>query len=142
LQRWHVGILVALAVGGVPLLATRYQLTTATQVIIYALLALSLTLISGSAAQVALGQLGSMAVGAYASVLLVMQHGWPFLLALPAAGVIAALVSGVLMSPTWQLKGHYVSIASLGIGTVTVAAILNVRASGREPLVTLSMAGA
>jgi branched-chain amino acid transport system permease protein len=37
----------------------------------------------------------------------------------------AAVVSGILMSPTWRLRGHYVSIASLGIGAVTVAAILN-----------------
>jgi branched-chain amino acid transport system permease protein len=125
LRRWHVVGLVVLAVVVVPLVASRYQLTTATQIMVYAILALSLTLISGSAAQVSLGQVGSMAVGAYASALLVMEHGWPFLLALPAAGLIAALVSGVLMSPTWRLKGHYVSIASLGIGTVTVAAILN-----------------
>jgi branched-chain amino acid transport system permease protein len=32
------------------------------------------------------------------------------------------------MAPTWRLKGHYVSIASLGIGAVTVAAILNLGA--------------
>ncbi len=102
-----------------------YELTIATQVLIYALFALSLTLVSGSAAQISLGQVGSLAIGAYTSALLIKEHGWPFLLALPAAGLVAALISGLLMSPTWRLKGHYVSIASLGIGTVTVAAILN-----------------
>jgi branched-chain amino acid transport system permease protein len=125
LRRWQVAAGVAAAVIGVPLLANSYTLTAATQVIIYAILALSLTLVSGSAGQVALGQVGPLAVGAYTSSLLVTEHGWPFLLALPAAGVLAAVVSGLLMLPAWQLKGHYVSIASLGIGAVTVAAILN-----------------
>ncbi len=125
LARWQVGALLVLAAVAVPLVATGYQLTAATQIIIYALLALSLTLVSGSAGQVALGQVGPLAVGAYASALLVTDARWPFLLALPVAGLTAAVVSGILMSPTWRLKGHYVSIASLGIGAVTVAAILN-----------------
>jgi branched-chain amino acid transport system permease protein len=125
LRRWQVGVMVFAAVVIVPLLASRYALTTATQIVIYALLALSLTLVSGSAGQIALGQVGPMAVGAYTSSLLVAEHGWPFLLALPVAGLVAALISSMLMSPTWRLKGHYVSIASLGIGAVTVAAILN-----------------
>jgi len=123
--RWQVALLVAVAVVGVPLVADSYQLTTATQIVIYAILGLSLTLVSGLAGQISLGQVGPMAVGAYASALLVGEHGWPFLLALPAAGLIAALVGGVLMAPTWRLTGHYVSIATLGIGAVTVAAILN-----------------
>ncbi len=125
LSRWQVASLVLVVAVAVPVVANGYLLTAGTQIIIYALLALSLTLVSGSAGQVALGQVGPMAVGAYTSALLVTSARWPFLVALPTAGLTAAVVSGILMSPTWRLKGHYVSIASLGIGAVTVAAILN-----------------
>ncbi|MER7786686.1 ABC transporter permease [Streptomyces sp. NPDC097640] len=125
LRWWHALALVGVAAGVVPWVADDYQLTTGTQVLIFAILALSLTLVSGSAAQVSLGQAGPMAVGAYTSALLAGEHGWPFLAALFAAGLAAAVVGTLLMSPTWRLSGHYVSIATLGIGAVTVAAILN-----------------
>ena len=125
LTRWQVAAIVAVGLVVVPIVADDYQLTVGTQVAVYALLAVSLTLPSGSAGQVSLGQVGPMAVGAYAGAMLTMNAGWPLLAVLPAAGLIAALISAVLISPTWRLKGHYVSIATLGIGTITVAAILN-----------------
>lgn len=62
-------------------------------------------------------------MGAYASAILATQTHWPFLVSLPAAGVIAALVASVLTFPVWRFSGHYVAIATIGVGAVMVAII-------------------
>jgi branched-chain amino acid transport system permease protein len=124
-KRWQVALLVAVAVAVVPFAADNYELTTGTQILVYAVLGLSLTLVSGSAGQISLGQVGPLGVGAYTLALLTTEAHWSFLAALPLSGITAALFSAILMSPTWRLRGHYVSIASLGVGLVTIALILN-----------------
>lgn len=115
-------------IGAVVLLATPfffndYLAGIGTQVAIYAIAAVGLTLISGSAGQTILGMAGPFAVGAYASAILVTQLKWPFLLALVAAGLIAAIAASVLTFPVWKLAGHYVAIATIGVGYVMVAII-------------------
>ncbi|WP_024626803.1 ABC transporter permease [Bifidobacterium sp. A11] len=94
-----------------------------TQVAIYAIAAVGLTLISGSAGQTILGLAGPVAVGAYASALLTMRLHWPFTLSLLGAAVIAALAASLLTFPVWKLSGHYVAIATIGVGAVMVAII-------------------
>jgi branched-chain amino acid transport system permease protein len=108
-----------------PLFADGYTLVVVTQVMIYAVIGVALTVLSGSAGQITLGQAGPVAVGAYTSAILVKFMGWPFLLALPMAGIFSAVIASVLTAPLWRLKGHYVSIATLGVGVVIVAIIRN-----------------
>jgi branched-chain amino acid transport system permease protein len=125
LNYWQIGIVIALAVVGLPLLDNDYLLQTATLVVIFAILALSLTLISGTAGQISIGQAGPFAIGAYVSALLTRDHGWSFWLALPAAGVLAAFLSVLIMGPVLKLRGHYVSIATLGTSAMIAAALLS-----------------
>jgi branched-chain amino acid transport system permease protein len=103
-------------------------------VAIYAVLAFSLTLVTGTAGQVSLGQAGIFALGAYASALLVKEHGWSFWAALPFAGLFAAVLGAVIVSPALRLRGHYVSIATLGIGAMVSAALLNFEDVTHGPL--------
>jgi branched-chain amino acid transport system permease protein len=53
-----------------------------------------------------------------------------FWAAVPIAGLSAAIISSVLASPIWGVKGHYISIATLGVGTVIVAIIRLVEPQG------------
>ena len=121
---WAVWAILAVAVG-LPVVANGYTLVVGTQVLIYAVIGVALTVLSGSAGQVTLGQAGPVAIGAYASAILVKFLGWPFLLALPAAGLLSAVIASALTAPLWRLKGHYVSVATLGMGVVIVAIIRN-----------------
>lgn len=116
---------VAFVVGGVvlPLVASPYVLTTGTQVLVYAVIAAGFTLTAGQAGVLALGQAGPIAIGAYASAILSLQLHLPFWLALPVAGLVAAVIASVFSSPIWGVKGHYVSIATLGVGAAIVAII-------------------
>lgn len=116
---------VAFVLGGVvlPLVSTPYVLVTGTQVLIYAVIAAGFTVTAGQAGVLALGQAGPIAIGAYASALLTVQLHLSFWLALSTAGLVAAVLASVVASPIWGVKGHYVAIATLGVGAAIVAVI-------------------
>ncbi len=134
IRRWQLALLILVAVVVLPLWGSNYLLRVASVVAVFAILALSLTLVSGTAGQVSLGQAGLFAIGAYTSALLTKEHAWPFWLALPAAGGMAALVAAVIVSPVLRLRGHYVAIATLGIGAMVTSSILNLEWLTRGPL--------
>lgn len=121
-RRWGT-IAVVFAVVAIPLLASAPLLSVAYQVVLMAIVAVPLTLLSGLAGQVSLGQVAPIAVGAYASALLSLRLGVPVLLAVPLAGLVAAVLVTMLTLPIWRLGGHYISIATLGVGFVVVALI-------------------
>ena len=120
---WWGNVIAAVALLATPFFFNDYLSGIGTQVAIYAIAAVGLTLISGSAGQTILGMAGPFAVGAYASAILTTQCHWPFLLALVAAGLVAAIAASVLTFPVWKLAGHYVAIATIGVGYVMVAVI-------------------
>ncbi|TPX01247.1 ABC transporter permease [Schumannella luteola] len=118
---WPIALVIAAVV--VPLVGGDYVLTTGTQVLIYATIGAGFTLTAGQAGVLALGQAGPIAIGAYSSALLTTVVHLPFWVALPVSGLIAAIIASILSSPIWGVKGHYISIATLGVGTVIVAVI-------------------
>ncbi|MDO4913437.1 MAG: ABC transporter permease [Bifidobacteriaceae bacterium] len=119
---WVNALLVTLLLVS-PFIANNYIAGVGTQIAVYAIAAVGLTMISGSAGQTILGMAGPVAVGAYASALLTKDFAWPFLLAMLFAGIIAAVAACLLTFPVWKLSGHYVAIATIGVGAVMVAFI-------------------
>jgi branched-chain amino acid transport system permease protein len=134
IHRWQLALVIVLAAVVLPLCRSNYLLRVASVVAVFAILALSLTLVAGTAGLVSLGQAGLFAIGAYTSALLTKEHAWSFWLALPASGLVAALIAAVIVSPVLQLRGHYVAIATLGIGAMVTSAILNLEWLTRGPL--------
>jgi branched-chain amino acid transport system permease protein len=92
---------------------------------LYAVVAISLTLVAGTAGQISLGHAALLAIGAYASALLTKDLGLPVAASVPAAGIVAALLGTLLISPSFRLRGHYVTVATLGVGEVVTLVILN-----------------
>ena len=92
------------------------------KVLVYAVAALGLNLLSGVAGQVSLGHAFFMGAGACAAVYLggasgetTWGHSLPIWIWLPGAGVAAALL-GVLVSPVAvRLRGLYLAIVTLGL---------------------------
>lgn len=134
LAGWQIAILIALVAVVLPLVGSDYIFRVATIVSIFAILALSLTLVSGTVGQVSLGQAGLFAIGAYASALLTKEHDWSFWFALPASGVIAAVIGAIIVAPALSVRGHYVAITTLGIGIMLVAALLNLESLTHGPM--------
>ncbi|QBD80795.1 ABC transporter permease [Ktedonosporobacter rubrisoli] len=125
LKVWQIALLVAVFGILLPLWGNAYALQIGTLAAIFAILALSLTLIAGTAGQISIGQAGPFAIGAYVSALLTRDHGWSFWLALPVAGILAALINTIIMAPVLKLRGHYVAIATLGAGAMIAAMLLS-----------------
>ncbi|MGH9243647.1 MAG: branched-chain amino acid ABC transporter permease [Acidimicrobiales bacterium] len=92
------------------------------QVLIFAIAALGLNVLTGLAGQVSLGHAFFMGVGAYAGLVLGAEPrpglwglGLPIWIWVPGAGVVAALL-GILVSPAAvRLRGLYLAIVTLGL---------------------------
>ena len=82
------------------------------------MLAVALNLLLGYAGQISLGHAGFFGLGAYISGVLTSANGvnpWmAMLIAAIAVGVIACLIG----FPVLKLKGHYLAMATLGLGII------------------------
>ena len=92
---------------------------------LYAILAISLALVAGTAGQISLGHAGLLAIGAYASALLAINLKLPVATTIVAAGFITAVLGTLIIYPSFRLRGHYVTIATLGVGEIVMLVILN-----------------
>ncbi|MES1038085.1 MULTISPECIES: branched-chain amino acid ABC transporter permease [Peribacillus] len=90
------------------------------------MLATSLHLIIGITGQFSIGHAGFLAVGAYASAVMTMKLELPFIIAVLAGGVIAAVAGMVIGVPSLRLKGDYLAIATLGFGEIVRIVLLNI----------------
>jgi branched-chain amino acid transport system permease protein len=122
---WLIALLAAAALALPLVLTDPYLLQTLGIAWLYAILAISLTLVAGTAGQISLGHAGLLAIGGYASALLAMHLKLPPAASVPAAGVITAALGTLLVSPAFRLRGHYVAVATLAIGEIVTLVILN-----------------
>ncbi|HMO60273.1 MAG TPA: branched-chain amino acid ABC transporter permease, partial [Roseiflexaceae bacterium] len=130
-------LIIGLAAGALVLplvMRDPYLLQTLTNAWLYGMLALSLTLVAGTAGQMSLGHAGLLAIGGYASALLTIELGVPPLLAVLLGGVVTAILGTLLIFPAFRLRGHYVAIATLGIGEIVSLVILNWEGLTRGPI--------
>ncbi len=111
---WSVALIVFLIV--FPLFVKDYYAYVGSLLLINIIIAIGLNILVGYTGQVSLGHAGFLAIGAYTSVLLMMKLGFPFLLALPIAGLVAALFGFLLGIPALRMEGPYLAIATLGFG--------------------------
>src|ERR1700693_1656270 len=99
-------------------LTNNYFYEVAILVGLNAIVCVGLNLLIGYAGQISLGHAGFFGMGAYGSALLTSRYGWPPLVALTAATAGVALVAFVVGRPILRLKGHYLAMATLGLGII------------------------
>lgn len=85
---------------------------------IHTMLALALNLLLGYAGQISLGQAGFFGLGAYISGILTATHGINPWLAMLTAAVVVTLLAFIIGFPILKLKGHYLAMATLGLGII------------------------
>ena len=90
-----------------------------------AILCVGLNLLIGYAGQISLGHAGFFGLGAYGSAVLAARYGWPPLAALVAASVGVAALAYVVGRPILRLKGHYLAMATLGLGVIISIVVTN-----------------
>ncbi len=98
-----------------------YLVSVATFACIWAVLALSLNILTGYAGQVSLGHAAFFGIGAYASAMLTVKAGWPFWPAFVAAIMITGVVGAILGLPSLRVRHDFLVLATMGINFVVVA---------------------
>jgi branched-chain amino acid transport system permease protein len=90
-------------------------LTTATFVVIAAIGATGLNILTGYAGQISLGHAFFLAIGAYTGAKLGEDAGWSAAVWIPAAGVVAGLCGALVGPVALRLRGLYLAIVTLGL---------------------------
>ena len=96
-----------------PFVVSAYMLYILNTIGIAAIAAIGLNILIGYTGQISLGHGAFFGVGAYAAAILATRLGLGFYLAIPAAGIITALVGMIFGIPSGRLKGLYLTIATL-----------------------------
>jgi branched-chain amino acid transport system permease protein len=99
-------------------LPNNYYYEVAILVGLNAIVCVGLNLLIGYAGQISLGHAGFFGLGAYGSAILVARYGWPPVGALAAAVAGVAALAYVIGRPILKLKGHYLAMATLGLGII------------------------
>ena len=109
-KAWLIAFLIACAL--FPLVGSKYMISIMTEVGIAIIACHGLNILTGFTGQISLGHAAFLGVGAYTCSILI-QHGVPFIIALPMAGVMAALIGMIFGIPSLRLRGLYLAIATI-----------------------------
>ena len=119
-------IVVAAIVILLPLLfPSSYYYRIAVLVFIFALAVVGLNLLMGFAGQVSLGHAGFLGIGAYSVAIGPAQFGLPSWLCLVAGAILSGIVAFLVGRPILRLKGHYLAVATLGLGLLVAIVLTN-----------------
>jgi branched-chain amino acid transport system permease protein len=106
-------------------LPNTYVLDVANRIGINAIAVIGLNLVMGYAGQVSLGHAGFFGLGAYASAILTSRYGWTPLAAMGTGMAGTGLLAFVVARPILRLRGHYLAMATLGLGIIVSIVITN-----------------
>jgi branched-chain amino acid transport system permease protein len=101
-----------------------YFITILITIVIYAILAHSLNIITGHAGQISLGHAAFFGIGAYTSALLYTEAGLPFWVDVPLAALVAGIVGALLGIPCLRVRDDFLAITTMGINFVVEAIFL------------------
>jgi branched-chain amino acid transport system permease protein len=111
---WFIMLLASLVI--LPFLVPNYYIYMVNYMAINVIVTVGLNILVGYTGQISLGHAGFFAIGAYSTVLLMINLHFPFLLALVLGALIAAFFGFILGLPALRLEGPYLAIATLGFG--------------------------
>ena len=95
------------------------------------ILAESWNIIGGFTGYASFGNVAFFGIGAYTTGVLLTRAELPFVLALPAAGIVAMLFAALVGLPILRLKGHYFAIATLGTAETIREVVYNLEFTGK-----------
>jgi branched-chain amino acid transport system permease protein len=101
-----------------------YLITILIIILIYAMLAHSLNIITGHAGQISLGHAAFFGIGAYTSAMLYTEAGFPFWISVPLAAAVAGIVGALLGIPCLRVRDDFLAITTMGINFVVEAIFL------------------
>src|ERR1700682_13259 len=128
IAKWAVAAFALLVIFIAPLALGEYYISILNLILIAVVGALGLNILVGYTGQISIGTGAFMSVGAYAAANLVVHLHAPFWIALPAAGLMAALIGAIVGIPSLRIKGIYLAIATLAAQLIIEWTINHVQA--------------
>jgi branched-chain amino acid transport system permease protein len=104
-----------------PFVLTGAQTQGASYVVIYAIVAASLVVLTGWAGHISLGHVAFMGIGGATMGTLLTRHGWDLVPALLAGAAAAGLAAAVLGLPALRVRGPFLAVVTLSFAIVSSA---------------------
>jgi len=121
----------AVAVLAFPWLVPSGQVQTGTLVLVYAMVGMSLLILTGWAGLVSLGQFAFAGVGGWTVAVLAGTHGLSPLLAIPVAALAGGAAALLVGLPALRIRGLYLAILTLVFAVVVSGVLLSPRYGGK-----------
>jgi branched-chain amino acid transport system permease protein len=106
-------VLLVIVLVGLPFLLSPAQAAVSSVAMIYAMVGLSLLVLSGWSGQISLGQFAFSAVGAYLTAVLMGHASFPAFLAVAIGAIAGARVAVVVGLPALKLRGLHLAVTTL-----------------------------
>jgi branched-chain amino acid transport system permease protein len=123
---WGIGGLVLAFVLLVPTFLSEAKLSLATVIAIFAIVGVSLVVLTGWAGQVSLGQMAFVGIGSAVGGALTANQGLDLGLALLIGGIVGAVVAVIVGYPAIRRGGLTLPVATLAFALLTSSYLLNV----------------
>ena len=114
-------VIVVLLLICIPLTESRYLIDLSTEILVYALFALSLNVIIGFSGNVSFGHAAYFAIGGYANAILLTTYGWPLIFAFPAAVVLSGVAAAFVAYFCTRLTDIYFAMLTLAFSMLVWA---------------------
>jgi ABC-type branched-subunit amino acid transport system ATPase component/ABC-type branched-subunit amino acid transport system permease subunit len=126
--RWTARALVLVVAGALlvlPAFLGESRTNLAAVALIYAVIGLSLVVLTGWAGEISLGQMAFVGIGAAVAGSITARLGWDLGLGLLGAGVVGAFVAAVIGLPVLRRRGLTIAVITLSFSLMTTAWLLN-----------------
>ncbi len=114
---WYSYSVLLLLLALAPFVLGNYLQSQLVFVFLYATVGVSLLILVGFTGQASLGHAAFLAIGAYTSAWC-QQHGVPFVIYFPLAGILTGIVGVLVGFPALRLQGIYLVIATISFGAI------------------------
>ncbi|HWL83830.1 MAG TPA: branched-chain amino acid ABC transporter permease [Roseomonas sp.] len=130
MKRTVAGLVILLLVLLLPLaVQNEFYQRIGALVLLAAISASAWNLIGGYAGQVSVGHAVYFGMGAYSALLVYTRLGWPPIAGAPLGVAVSLLLAALIGTPTFRLRGHYFSMA-----TIAAAELIRILVSNWELL--------
>ena len=111
--RWVLGAMITIAALAIPIFTVSYWSTVLGSAVFYALIALSIVVLTGWTGQISLAALAFAGAGAFGSALLSTQAGLPPYIVMPLCGLLGIPLAILIGVPALRLRGFFLALATL-----------------------------
>ena len=108
-----------------PWFASERLVAVANLMLVTSIVVVGLQITTGYAGQINLGQAAFMGVGAYAASVIEVKAGLPFWVAVPVAGLVAALAGWLFGMTAARIKGFYLALTTIAAQFIFHFIVLN-----------------